>query len=134
MSAIASDKEAHHRVHYYISCQLKNRMHRRNKLANTPHRVLARMDLYYRKENAIRFKKPVACARRVFPTFVNSCHQMKLDFAISPLSMSISCAVIDLLTIVTKYAHFAISSTLAHFESNVSSITAFQSSGVSMIC
>ena len=67
MSAIASDKEAHHRVHYYISCQLKNRMHRRNKLANTPHRVLARMDLYYRKENAIRFKKTRRLRATSFP-------------------------------------------------------------------
>ena len=41
MSAIASDKEAHHRVHYYISCQLQAVCI--NGKARTPHRVLARM-------------------------------------------------------------------------------------------
>ena len=61
-------------------------------------------------------------------------HQMKLDFAISPLSMRMSCAVIDLFTTVTKYAQSAISSTVAHLGIRVSFITAFQSVVLSMMC
>lgn len=46
-------------------------------------------------------------------------YHINLLFACSPLSTSISCAVIDLLTTVIKYAHSAISSSVAHLGSSV---------------
>ena len=52
MSAMASGKEAHHRVHYYISCQLQAVCI--NGKARTPHRVLARMVGEYKKENTAK--------------------------------------------------------------------------------
>ena len=42
MSAMASGKEAHHRVHYYAPANYKP-FASTEKLASTPHRVLARM-------------------------------------------------------------------------------------------
>lgn len=66
MSTIASDKEAHP-VCITMLLPTTNRLLNRNKLASIPHRVLARMDLYYRKENAIRFKKTRRLRATSFP-------------------------------------------------------------------
>ena len=59
-------------------------------------------------------------------------HHTKLDRAASPLSIRRSCAVMDRLTTVTKYAHSAISPGEAHLRSGVSSMICAHSPGVFM--